>query len=114
METTLEVTEASGRPRGSPAEVLGVRPRDVSSAGWLHGLKVVAVAVVAQALWGMARSLAPDRERATIAILAAIAVLAWPTAAGQVLVIALAGLVGWRLLPAPDLPPGLELRSPVS
>ena len=92
---------------------LVIRGADVSQAGWLHGLKVVAVAVVAQAVWGMARSLAPDRERATIAILAAIAVLAWPTAAGQVLVIALAGLVGWRLLPAADLPPGLELRSPV-
>src|ERR1051325_4848825 len=41
-------------------------------AGWLHGLKVVAVAVVAQAVWGMARSLCPDRERATIAILASL------------------------------------------
>src|SRR5579859_7320813 len=39
---------------------------DVSHAGWLHGLKLVAVAVVAQAVWGMARSLAPDRERATV------------------------------------------------
>src|SRR5499433_201834 len=35
-----------------------------SGAGWLHGLKVVAVAVVAQAVWGMARTLCPDRERA--------------------------------------------------
>lgn len=34
-------------------------------AGWLHGLKVVAVAVVAQAVWGMARNLAPDRTRAS-------------------------------------------------
>src|SRR6266487_4717856 len=39
--------------------------RDVTGAGWLHGLKVVAVAVVAQAVLGMMRSLAPDRERAT-------------------------------------------------
>src|SRR5829696_5561290 len=43
---------------------LGVDP----DAGWLHGLKVVAVAVVAQAVWSMARSLCPDRPRATIAI----------------------------------------------
>ena len=92
---------------------LGVRTFDVAEAGWLHGLKVVAVAVVAQAVWGMARTLAPDRARATVAILAAIAVLAWPTAAVQVLVIALAGLVGWRLLPSSGAPPGLELRSPV-
>ncbi|MDP2603437.1 MAG: chromate transporter, partial [Deltaproteobacteria bacterium] len=35
-----------------------------ADSGWLHGLKVVAVAVVAQAVWGMARSLCPDRERA--------------------------------------------------
>ena len=40
--------------------------------GWLHGLKVVAVAVVAQAVWGMAKALCPDRERATLAILTAI------------------------------------------
>src|SRR6476659_692445 len=54
-----------------------------ADAGWLHGLKVVAVAVVAQAVWGMARSLCPDRERATLAILASIATLAWPNAIAQ-------------------------------
>ena len=58
---------------------LGLRAFDVQGAGWLHGLKIVAVAVVAQAVWGMARSLAPDRPRATIAVLAAIAVLTVPT-----------------------------------
>ena len=78
---------------------VGLQRVNLAEAGWLHGLKVVAVAVVAQAVWGMARSLCPDRERATIAILAAIAVLALPTAAGQVLTIAVAGLIGWRLLP---------------
>tara|TARA_Y100000588_G_scaffold72738_3_gene75162 strand:+ start:8936 stop:9328 length:393 start_codon:yes stop_codon:yes gene_type:complete len=61
---------------------------------------MVAVAVVAQAVWGMSRGLAPDRERATIAILAAVAALAWQTAGGQVLVIVAAGIIGWRLLPA--------------
>jgi chromate transporter len=45
---------------------------DVAHAGWLRGLKLVAVAVVAQAIWGMARSLAPDRERATIAVAACL------------------------------------------
>ena len=55
---------------------------DLSGAAWLHGLKIVAVAVVAQAVWGMARSLAPDRERATIAVGAAILALAVPTALG--------------------------------
>jgi chromate transporter len=67
---------------------------DSADAGWLHGLKVVAVAVVAQAVWGMARSLCPDRERATLAILASIVTLAWPTAVGQLSSIAVAGIAG--------------------
>jgi chromate transporter len=65
-----------------------------ADAGWLHGLKVVAAAVVAQAVWGMARSLCPDRERATITILASIVTLAWPTAIGQLSSIAIAAVVG--------------------
>jgi len=70
-----------------------------SSAGWLHGLKLVAVPVVALAVWGMARTLCPDRERATLAILTAIVALAWPTAAGQVLPIIAAGFIGWWFFP---------------
>ena len=57
---------------------------DALGSGWLHGLKVVAVAVVAQAVLGMMRSLAPDRERATVAVIAAVIVLAFPTAWGQI------------------------------
>ena len=71
---------------------------DVLDSGWLHGLKIVAVAVVAQAVWGMAVNLTPDRERVTIAILGALTVLAWSTALSQILVIVVAGLIGWRLL----------------
>ncbi len=78
---------------------LGVRGLDLSAVGWLHGLKIAAVAVVAQAVWGMARTLCPDRERASIAVVAAVLLTAWPAAWGQVLVIVLAGLVGLRLLP---------------
>jgi chromate transporter len=78
---------------------LGIRELDLSGAGWLLGLKIAAVAVVAQAVWGMARSLCPDRERASIAIAAALLVTAWPTAWAQVLVIVVAGVVGLRLLP---------------
>jgi len=44
-------------------------------SGLLHGLKLVAVAIVAQAVWGMARTLCPDRERASIAVVAALIVL---------------------------------------
>ena len=52
----------------------GVSAVGASEAGWLHGLNVVAVAVVAQAVWGMAQILCPDRQRASIAILAAVVV----------------------------------------
>ena len=79
----------------------GVQQFAVADAGWLHGLKLAAVAVVAQAVWGMSRNLAPDRERATIAIVAAIVALTWHSAVTQVLIIVIAGVVGWRLLPAP-------------
>ena len=68
------------------------------AAGWLRGLKIVAAAVVAFAVSGMARSLAPDARRATIAIAAAIAMLFWRTPLGQVLVIAVSGAIGWLLL----------------
>ncbi|MGE5793230.1 MAG: chromate efflux transporter [Bacteroidota bacterium] len=76
------------------------------SAGWLHGLKVVAVAVVAQAVWGMARSLTPDRPRVTLAIVAAIVMLAWPTALGQVAAIVAGGVAGrlWLAAPAAAAP----------
>ena len=78
----------------------GLRGLGVADAGWLHGLKVAAVAVVALAVWGMARSLAPDRERATIAIVSAVCALLWPTGVGQVAIITVAALVGLRLLPS--------------
>ena len=85
---------------------------DVSGAGWLHGLKVVAVPVVALAVWGMARNLTPDRPRITLAILAAAGVLFWPNAVAQVGVIVAAGVLGAFLLP--ELPTlSLTHRSPV-
>jgi chromate transporter len=68
-----------------------------SDTGWLHGLLAVAVAVVAQAVWGMAKNLAFDRPRATIAIAAAILTLIIPSVFSQVGIIAGAGIVGWFL-----------------
>lgn len=62
----------------------------------IHGLKLVAVAIVAQAVWGMARTLAPDRERATIALAAVLIVVFVPTAFGQIAAI-VAGAVGGTL-----------------
>jgi len=78
-----------------------------ANAGWLHGLKVVAVAIVAQAVWGMAKGLCPDRQRATLAIFAAMVTLAWPNAAAQLVSITVAGIIGWLLLP----PTGLGTES---
>jgi chromate transporter len=63
-------------------------------SGWLHGLKVAAVAVVANAVLTMMRSLAPDRERATLAVAAAALVLAIPSSFGQLLAIALGAVIG--------------------
>jgi chromate transporter len=63
----------------------------------LQGLRIVAVAVVAQAVWGMARSLAPDRPRAAIALAALLVVTLVGGSAGQLAAIALGGVAGWGL-----------------
>ena len=76
----------------------------VASSGAIHGLKVAAVAVVAQAVWAMARSLCPDRMRAGIAVAAALLVLAVPSAMGQIAAIASGGLVGRWVLQLGHLP----------
>lgn len=83
--------------------------------GWLHGLKVVAVAVVAQAVWAMASSLCPDRPRITLALVSAVLVfllpaLGLPIALGQITIIVLGALVGWLLL-APPPPTGAPARA---
>jgi chromate transporter len=67
--------------------------------GWVHGLKLVAVPVVAQAVWTMGGKLASDRIRATIAAVATVLTLAWPTAGIQVFVIVLAGFAGLMIAP---------------
>lgn len=71
---------------------------------WLDGLRIAAVAVVAYAVWGMARMLTPDRERLVLAIAAAILVLSWTSPAAQVVAIVAGGLVGWRFLTAEPSP----------
>lgn len=65
------------------------------SGGWLHGLKVAAVAVVALAILGMARVLTPDRMRASLAVAAMTVALVLPSAWGQIAGILLGGCVGW-------------------
>lgn len=63
-------------------------------AGLLHGLKLVAVAIVAQAVWGMARTLCPDRERASIAAIAALIILFSGSSIAQIGAIAFGALAG--------------------
>lgn len=70
----------------------------IIESGWLHGLKIVAVAVVAQAVWGMARSLCPDRLRAAMAVFPAVLTLSMPSIAGQIVVIIASGLLGRWIL----------------
>ena len=75
---------------------------DVRDAGWLHGLQVAAVAIVGYAVWGMARALTSDKERASLAIAAAVVILAWESALAQIVLIAAGGAIGWRLLRSPQ------------
>ena len=72
---------------------------DVSHAGWLRGLKLVAVAVVAQAVWGMARVLAPDRAGPASPSRPAWCALAVPSSLGQIAAILLGAVIGMTVLP---------------
>jgi chromate transporter len=91
---------------------------DLSRVGWLRGLKLVAVAIVVQAVWGMARTLAPDRARATLAIVSCLICLSIPSSPGQIGAILLGGLAGLTLLPTEtsgtEPPAALSIRIPVA
>lgn len=78
----------------------------LSESGAVHGLKVAAVAVVAQAVWGMGRTLCPDTMRASLAVLAALIALTFPTAGGQIGALLICGVLGrWIGVPAGAPPP---------
>jgi len=82
--------------------------------GLLHGLKLTAVAIVAQAVWGMARSLCPDRERASIAVVAALIILFSTSSVAQIGAIGLGGIAGlWLCRSAAQAPSG-HVEMPVS
>jgi len=81
----------------------------VLASGALQGLKIVAVAVVAQAVWTMARTLTPDAKRASLAVIATIGVLVLPSTISQVGAIALGAVVGWGLLRADAMTNQLDL-----
>jgi len=82
--------------------------------GLLHGLKLVAVAIVAQAVWGMARSLAPDRKRASIAAVAALIILFSPSSLAQIAAILLGGVAGLVLCRGAPSPAAGHVTMPIS
>ena len=82
--------------------------------GLLHGLKLVAVAIVAQAVWGMARTLCPDRQRASIAVIAALVILFSTSSVAQIGAIALGGIAGAWLCRASPSSVGGHVTVPVS
>jgi chromate transporter len=82
--------------------------------GFLHGLKLVAVAVVAQAIWGMARTLAPDRSRAAIAFAAVATVVFFTGSFGQIAAIALGACAGLWLCRGEAAPLSGHLNFPVT
>lgn len=86
---------------------------DLEHAGWLHGLMLVAVAIVAQAVWSMARNLAADKQRGSLALISAIVTLVSPMAWTQVLLIVLAGVFG-RLFIRAQTKPFQQMRVPIS
>jgi chromate transporter len=85
-----------------------------AGTGLLHGLKLVAVAIVAQAVWGMARTLCPDRERASIAVVAALIILFSTSSIAQIGAILFGGVAGlWLCRGAPAAAAG-HITVPVS
>ncbi|NBI28008.1 chromate efflux transporter [Chengkuizengella marina] len=86
---------------------------ELANQGWLHGLKLVAVAIVAQAVWGMMKSHAFDRMRGTIAIIAAIVSLIFSYVFTQVLIIVLAGFIGLFFLSKSGQSPSTNIHVPV-
>jgi chromate transporter len=87
---------------------------DVGDVSWIHGLKIVAVVVVAHAILGMAEKLTPDLKRKTIALLALVVTLLWQTAFSQVGVILVAGIIGFLLYRQQADSEDTEFKFPVS
>ena len=82
--------------------------------GFLHGLKLVAVAVIAQAIWGMSRTLTPDRTRAGIALGAIAIVVLFAGSLGQIAAIALGACAGLWLCRGETAPVSGHLNFPVT
>jgi chromate transporter len=92
------------------AIALAVASADVAGAGWVHGLELVAVPVVASAVLAMRRSLAPDVPRLALAVAGAVIALAWSGFGGQAAAIVLGAAVGAVVLRRLGRPPVLSER----
>jgi chromate transporter len=92
------------------ALALAVASTDVAGAGWVHGLELVAVPVVALAVLAMRRSLAPDVPRLVLAVAGAVIALAWSGFGGQAAAIVLGAAVGAVVLRRLGRPPALSER----
>ena len=87
---------------------------DVADAGWIHGLKIVAVAVVAHAIMGMAKNLAPDLNRKAIALFVLVATLFWQSTFTQVGVILIAAVIGYILYKNSAETDGNRVKFPIA
>ncbi len=87
---------------------------DIGTAGWIHGLKLVAVAVVAHAILGMAQKLTPDLKRKSLALFALVGTLLWQTAFTQVGVILIAAILGFILFKNQTDSETTNLQFPIS
>ncbi|MGM0789623.1 MAG: chromate transporter [Bacillota bacterium] len=87
---------------------------DAANSGWIHGLKIVATAVVAHAIMGMASKLAPDLKRKAIVLLALTAALLWQTAISQISIILAAGIAGFVLYRNHSQEKKAPMRFPIS
>lgn len=88
---------------------------DIENAGWIHGLKIVAVAIVAHAILGMAKNLTPDLKRKTIALFALVLTLIWQSVFSQVGIIILSAVTGYFLYKQQTMQQGqTEVTFPIS
>jgi chromate transporter len=87
---------------------------NVSNSGWIHGLKIVAVVVVAQAVIGMAKNLTPDLKRKFIALLALVCTLIWQTTYTQVGIICASAIIGYLFFKENETGEDLTVTVPIS
>lgn len=93
---------------------LMMKGANVANTGWVHGLKIVAIAVVAQAIVGMAQKLTPDLKRKFIALLALVTTLIWQSNLTQVAIILLSALIGYHFFKQSEQEPASPIKVPIS